>query len=62
MNGLALAVATATLATGADGSMTSMTGKDAPGLFASRWAVQPEVHLRNLRGRKVVLALYHTAC
>ena len=24
--------------------------------------VGPEVHLRNLRGRKVVLALYHTAC
>ena len=62
MNGFALAVTCAALATGAGGGATSMTGKQAPGLFVSKWGVGPEVHLRNLRGRKVVLALYHTAC
>ena len=62
MNGLALAVTYATLATGATSGPSAMIGKEAPDVFASRWAVKPAVHLRNLRGRKVVLALYHTAC
>ncbi len=62
MSGLALAFACVALATGAGLGGTSMTGKETPDLFVSEWAVQPEVHLRNLRGRKVVLALYDIAC
>ncbi len=62
MSGLALADSCAALATGAGLGGTSITGKEAPDVFVSEWAVQPEVHLRNLRGRKVVLALYDAAC
>lgn len=59
MNALALAFGLAAL--GAGGA-SDMLGKPAPDLLVAEWPTGPAVHLRNLRGRKVVLLLYHTAC
>ena len=41
---------------------SSVVGKQAPDLVVANWPGKPEVHLRNLRGRYVILALYNTAC
>jgi len=59
MNALALAVGCAVFAASGE---TTMTGKDAPDLIVKEWPTGPEVHLRNIRGRKAILLLYHTAC
>lgn len=59
MNALALALSCATVAAGGG---TTMVGRDAPDLIVDKWVVKPEVHLRNVRGRKAVVFLYHTAC
>ena len=46
----------------AAGGETTMTGRVAPDIMASEWPVGPEVHLRNVRGRRAVVLFYHTAC
>ena len=59
MNVLALLSTCAAL--GASGG-TTMTGQEAPDFIVADWAVKPEVHLRNIRGRKALIFMYHTAC
>ncbi len=57
MQSLALALSCAAFA--AQGSIHEVV---APDLLTSSWPGKPEVHLRNMRGRQVILILYHTAC
>ncbi|MHC4502580.1 MAG: hypothetical protein ACYTFI_04675 [Planctomycetota bacterium] len=59
MNALALVTTCAALA--ASGG-TTMTGQQAPDFIVADWVVKPEVHLRNIRGRKALVFMYHTAC
>ena len=59
MKSLVLALGYAVLA--AKGS-SPMVGKAAPDFAVADWPQKPEVNLRNLRGRTVILILYHTAC
>ena len=59
MNALALFLSCGAFAAGGE---TTMTGRDAPDLIVSEWVVKPEVSLRNIRGRKAIVYLYHTAC
>lgn len=41
---------------------TTMTGQEAPGFIVADWVAGPEVSLRNIQGRKMLVFLYHTAC
>ena len=59
MYALAVAVTSAALAAGGG---TTMTGKDAPDLMVGEWIPKVDVNLRNIRGRKALILLYHTAC
>lgn len=59
MNALALTLSCAAFAAGG-GSAT--TGNTAPDLIVKEWPVGPEVHLRNVRGRKAIVLLYQTQC
>ncbi|MHC4249374.1 MAG: hypothetical protein ACYS9X_09645 [Planctomycetota bacterium] len=59
MNTLAVAMSCAALAAGGG---TTMTGRTAPDLIVKEWPTGPEVHLRNVRGRKALLLFYHTDC
>ena len=58
MNVLAL-VSSCALAAGGG---TTMTGQTAPDPVVAKWVTGPEVNLRNIRGRKAIIFLYHTAC
>lgn len=59
MQSLALALSCAVLG----GTPPSRAvGKQAPDLVVANWPGKPGVHLRNLRGRYVILTLYNTAC
>jgi hypothetical protein len=60
--GAAAFALSAAIAAAAPSGGTEMTGRPAPDLVVSQWPNQPQAFLRNLRGRKVVLFLYHTAC
>ena len=57
----ALAVAVSCAAFAASGGST-LTGGTAPDLIVKEWPLGPEVHLRNIRGRKAVVFFYHTDC
>ncbi len=59
MNTFALAISCTAFAAGGG---TTMTGRAAPDFIVSEWPLGPEVHLRNVRGRKAVVFLYHTDC
>ncbi len=59
MNALALVTACAALAASGE---TTMTGREAPDPIVSAWVAGPGVNLRNIRGRKALVFLYHTAC
>ena len=59
MHSLALTLSCAVLV---GSSRSPMVGQQAPDLIVASWPGKPEVHLRNMRGRYVILTLYNTAC
>jgi hypothetical protein len=59
MSALAAAIGYAALAAG---SQAAIVGSEAPDLVVKEWPLGPEVHLRNVRGRKAVVLFYDTAC
>jgi peroxiredoxin len=59
VNALVLALGLSAFAAGGE---SPLVGKPAADVVCRDWPTGQEVSLRNLRGRKVILVLYHTAC